>query len=356
MRVSKGSGPGKTVFTWDEQNLLLETDNSNNLQARYTDYPAYWGGLASQRRGGTSSFYGFDSQGSTRILVASKGAITDSYSYTAFGEILNAGSGTVNPMLYVGLFGYYADDTNLYYVRARWLKTVIARWMNKDPIGLGGGEWNLFKYVGNNPVKFVDASGLTWNLPPDFDPDFGGGGTPPAKPTVTCIYRCAGSCGWLSCYAGPGANTKGTNGKWTQLATNSGFVKVLGCVACNITNNNDGNRLQNQGNAPIPSGNFRIDAPIACNDVRFGACKFPIAVPTRPLIRIHSREGNGGWNINPTNGCIRTSPNCLGALDDLYQHNSKAKWRLYVPGPDNDAHGTPYECYSDPNNFPRDGY
>jgi len=31
----------------------------------YTDYPGMWGGLASQRRGSVSSFYGFDSQGST---------------------------------------------------------------------------------------------------------------------------------------------------------------------------------------------------------------------------------------------------------------------------------------------------
>ncbi len=160
LRKSKVVGATTTQFTWDEQNLLLETDNSKVLQDRYTDYPGYWGGLSSQRIGSNSSFFGFDSQGSTRVLTAANGSITDAYSYNAFGHLLNAGSGTVNPFLYVGLFGYYADDPESYYVRARWLKAQIARWLSLDPIALVSSMTNGYQYCENSPLSFFDPFGL----------------------------------------------------------------------------------------------------------------------------------------------------------------------------------------------------
>ena len=109
LRKSIYDGTNTTKFTYDEQALLLETDTAGNLQGRYTGYPGAWGGLASLRRGSDSSFYGFDSQHSARILVSSAGVITDSYSYKAFGEQLQSGSGTDNPFLYIALFFYYTD-------------------------------------------------------------------------------------------------------------------------------------------------------------------------------------------------------------------------------------------------------
>ncbi len=68
-----------------------------------------WGGVASQNRSGTSSFYLYDSQGSVRNLVNSAGTITDTYVYTAFGVELLASGSTVNAFRYVGLYGYYRE-------------------------------------------------------------------------------------------------------------------------------------------------------------------------------------------------------------------------------------------------------
>ena len=162
LRKSRTSGGVTTNFTWDQQNLLLETDTSNVIQARYTDFPGYWGGLTSQNRNGVSSFYGYDSQGSVRILTNSAGTPTDSYVYTAFGVELLNGSGTVNPFRYVGLYGYYMTFINLYYVRARWLDAVKGRWDSRDPIGRLGGSWNTQEYVGNRPTFYVDPKGLQY--------------------------------------------------------------------------------------------------------------------------------------------------------------------------------------------------
>lgn len=160
LRKSKTNSSGTTVFTWDQQNVLLEANEGLVIQARYTDYPGYWGGLASERQGANSSFYGFDSQSSSRILVSTGGVVTDNYSYKAFGEELQAGSGTTNPARYVGLYGYYHDAISRQYVRARVLDNTIGKWMSKDPIGFDGSEWNLYAYVTNNPNMGVDPAGL----------------------------------------------------------------------------------------------------------------------------------------------------------------------------------------------------
>ena len=161
LRTKKVNGSGTTLFTWDEQNVLLETDNSLNLQARNTDYPGYWGGLASQRRGSTSSFYGYDSQGSARILVSQAGVITDSYSFKAFGEILNAGSGTLNPYLYVGLYGYYEDRANVYYVRARVNMALLGSWLSRVGFEQQLAGEVAYGYAINNPVTYIDPDGNT---------------------------------------------------------------------------------------------------------------------------------------------------------------------------------------------------
>jgi uncharacterized protein RhaS with RHS repeats len=34
------------------------------------------------------------------------------------------------------------------------------RWTAKDPIGFSGGDTNLYRYVGNDPVNFTDPEGM----------------------------------------------------------------------------------------------------------------------------------------------------------------------------------------------------
>ena len=53
------------------------------------------------------------------------------------------------------------DGTGLYYYRARYYSPTIQRFISEDPIGFYGGDVNFYAYVGNNPVKFVDPSGLS---------------------------------------------------------------------------------------------------------------------------------------------------------------------------------------------------
>jgi hypothetical protein len=42
--------------------------------------------------------------------------------------------------------------------------------MSEDPIGFAAGDANLGRYVGNEPTKYVDPSGLTWYKPWTWGP------------------------------------------------------------------------------------------------------------------------------------------------------------------------------------------
>ena len=52
--------------------------------------------------------------------------------------------------------GLYDEDTKLLRFGARDYDPTIARWTTKDPIGFAGGDTNLYNYVGNDPINFVD--------------------------------------------------------------------------------------------------------------------------------------------------------------------------------------------------------
>jgi RHS repeat-associated protein len=70
----------------------------------------------------------------------------------------------------------------LYYYRARYYHTDLQRFISEDPIGLAGGDINLYAYVRNRPTRLVDPRGLQQMEP--VDPVFG-----PPDPTG-CMPSC----------------------------------------------------------------------------------------------------------------------------------------------------------------------
>lgn len=46
------------------------------------------------------------------------------------------------------------------YMRARYYDPAIGRFISEDPTGFGGGDVNLYAYVGGNPINGVDPNGL----------------------------------------------------------------------------------------------------------------------------------------------------------------------------------------------------
>lgn len=61
--------------------------------------------------------------------------------------------------------GLHDRDTGFVRFGARDYDPSIGKWTAKDPIDFAGGDANLFNYVGNNPVNWIDPLGLAEEFP-----------------------------------------------------------------------------------------------------------------------------------------------------------------------------------------------
>jgi RHS repeat-associated protein len=137
--------------------VVGEYNGAGTLVAHYTE------GLGLTSRvdaSGNASYYDFDALGSTAGLTGGAGTYVDTYSYLPFGEV-SASSGSVpNPFQYVGQAGVMNGGNGLDFMRARPYAPADGRFIQRDPLGLGGGDANLLRYAGNDPVINIDPSGF----------------------------------------------------------------------------------------------------------------------------------------------------------------------------------------------------
>ena len=116
--------------------------------------------LISQSQNGVTSLYHADGVGSTRALSNETGAITDTWDYEAFGEILDRTGSTENSYLYNG--ENYDSSQDRYNLRDRWYDHTINRFDQMDRWqGNSFDSITLHKYLGMNadPVNMIDPSG-----------------------------------------------------------------------------------------------------------------------------------------------------------------------------------------------------
>ncbi len=157
LRRQTVTAAGTTNFIWDGQDVLLETDVSNNTQVTYTQTPDIYGDMVSQRRSDTTSFYHHDALGSTLALTDANENITDTYRYHAFGKSLTSTGNTVNNLRFVGNLGYYNESAlALQYLRARYYQPSTGRFISRDPVRTVASP---YPYSANDPVNMVDPSG-----------------------------------------------------------------------------------------------------------------------------------------------------------------------------------------------------
>lgn len=169
------SGPsGTTVFLYDAQGQLL----------------AEYGGLA---QGLGTRYLTADAVGSTRMVTDANGNVTSRHDYAPFGEELMPSSNTTvrttgngfigqEPGIRFEFTGQERDqETGFDYFAARHYGSSIGRFMVPDPAGNVVADfsnpqtWNMYSYARNNPLTYVDPSGLDPILPcvNDTDPNTG---------------------------------------------------------------------------------------------------------------------------------------------------------------------------------------
>ena len=187
-----------TSYVYDGEDILLEYDGANVLQARYTHGPGIDEPLA-VTKGGATFFYHQDGLGTVTDLTDAAGATAKSYSYDAYGNILESPGTVEQPYTYTGR--EFDAESGLYYYRARYYDSVVGRLLQQDPIGLANGDPNLYIYVEDNPLNLVDPNGEAPRLPrppkppkqkspePDKKGNPGQKSTPNPKPTCKLLYK-----------------------------------------------------------------------------------------------------------------------------------------------------------------------
>ncbi|MEO8126468.1 MAG: RHS repeat-associated core domain-containing protein [Bryobacteraceae bacterium] len=105
-------------------------------------------------------------------MADTTGAVTDTYTYDAFGNLVARTGITPNDYLYRG--EQFDPALGLYYLRARWMNSQTGRLMTRDPYEGDGAlscckyqqplsmspVHHLYEYTHSNPVDYIDPTGL----------------------------------------------------------------------------------------------------------------------------------------------------------------------------------------------------
>ena len=155
-RIYKSSSSATSVYAFDGDNLIEETNSTGSVVARYEDTQNIDEPLAMLRSSATSYFHA-DGLGSITSLSNSAGSIANTYTYDSFGKLTASTGSLVNPFQYTARES--DSETGLYYYRARYYDQNTGRFISEDPDAFIAGI-NFYEYVGNDSLDWVDPFGF----------------------------------------------------------------------------------------------------------------------------------------------------------------------------------------------------
>ena len=148
-------------FLYDSAvNVVAELDGTGAVVSRFvygtrSNVPDYL------VKGGATYRIVSDAVGSPRLVVdIATCQVVQQIDYDEFGRIQADTNPGFQPFGFAG--GLHDRDTGLVRFGARDYDPEIGRWTAKDPLGFGGGDANLYVYVANNPINFIDPTGLSF--------------------------------------------------------------------------------------------------------------------------------------------------------------------------------------------------
>src|SRR5712691_9407041 len=162
-QVSRTVNGVTTYNVYDGWDLIGEYANSATTRSAAYVYGA--GGLVKLMTASSSFYYYQDGSGSTSHLADSTGHLLEWYRYDLQGTPIfyNAANSQIPNSsysirhLFTGQQWY--KTVGLYDLRNRFYSPDIGRFLEPDPIGFWGDRSNLYRYCGNNTLKFGDPTG-----------------------------------------------------------------------------------------------------------------------------------------------------------------------------------------------------
>jgi RHS repeat-associated protein len=174
----------------DQLDPVAELDGSGTMVARFVygskaHVPDY------MIRSGLTYRILSDHLGSVRLVIdTTTNTITQRLDYDEFGNVLLDTTPGFQPFGFAG--GLYDRDIKLTRFGARDYDAETGRWTAKDPIRFHGKNPNLYGYVLDDPVNFIDPSGLQlWYATSNNSPLFGREGSwlQPKSPVSLFLER-----------------------------------------------------------------------------------------------------------------------------------------------------------------------
>jgi RHS repeat-associated protein len=109
------------------------------------------------------AFYHSDGVGNVTALAVPSGgdiALAGSYRYDPFGRLIGTPTGLAARNTQRFSSKEWHNASGFYAFGYRFYDPATQRWLNRDPIGEEGGV-NLYGYVENDPINFIDPLGLS---------------------------------------------------------------------------------------------------------------------------------------------------------------------------------------------------
>ena len=155
-RVQRTSSSGGTTkFVYDGADVVRDLDGSGNTVADYLNAPGIDNKIR-QTISGAQAYFLTGHLGTTHAFADANGSISSNLDYDSFGNVVSGSAST--RYTYTGR--EVDSDIDLTYYRARWYDQRQGRFISEDPIGLAGGDANLYGYVWRNPINYKDPLGL----------------------------------------------------------------------------------------------------------------------------------------------------------------------------------------------------
>jgi RHS repeat-associated protein len=158
IQVKKVNGITVEKYLWAGLiRLLAVYDGNDNVLHRFE----YADGRmpVAMSKGGATYYLAYDQVGSLRAVSDASGNMVKQIDYDSFGNIItDFDPAFAVPFGFAG--GLHDRDTGLVKFGHRDYDPAIGRWVAKDPIFFAGGDIDLYGYVENDPVNFVDPWGL----------------------------------------------------------------------------------------------------------------------------------------------------------------------------------------------------
>jgi RHS repeat-associated protein len=247
----------ETHFVRDGGLVIQDRNANNTVVNEYTrglSLGGGIGGLLNLKQSGVNYAYLYDGSGNVEVVLNSVQTVVATYRYDPFGN-LTAKTGTLNQP-YMFSTKRYDPAFGIVFYEARPYLSAIVKWMTRDPLGEEGGL-NLYAFVGNNPVNWVDPWGLS-----------------------TLV-----------------------------------FDRAAGRIYLDDSNGNE------VGNWPAGTYQYAYHTPhpeSGVNDAYGSYGNYVFSVPNRSGMGVHSGRANQNGPQHPTNGCIRTTDDATDQIGQTH--------------------------------------